>query len=354
MKRMICVIAVIMLLCSVALAEADIYISATVVNVNPIQINATYGGKVSDVLSLTGDHVDEGDAIAVLSGTKVYALQDGTAHLFAAAGDSAEAAVEVYGAVAYIEPASIYSLTGSTKNVYEGEENKIIHPGEKVYIRSISNTVHKGEGYVTNVSGTSYGVEITQGTFTSSETVYIYRNADFLASSRIGSGSISRKDPVAYTAEGIVSRIFVAEGEYVKKGDALFETLSGVFDGKDASPYEIVSPVSGVLTGVALTRGIDIAAGDAVAVLYPDEDMRIEAKVSESDLQYFAVDAEVKIELINLGDGSTTISGRIERISRFGSADDSLAGDMLFSLMIIPDETDGLSYGLTALVSLAQ
>ena len=236
MKRMICVIAAIMLLCSVALAEADIYIIATVVNVNPIQINATYGGKVSDVLSLTGDHVDEGDAIAVLSGTKVYALQDGTAHLFAAVGDSAEAAAEVYGAVAYIEPANSYGLTGSTKNVYEGEENKIIHPGETVYIRSISNAAHRGEGYVTSISGTSYGVQITQGAFTSGETVYLYRNADFLASSRIGSGSISRKDPVAYTAEGIVSRIYFAEGEYVKKGDALFETLSGAFDGKDESP----------------------------------------------------------------------------------------------------------------------
>ena len=134
MKRNICLCLAALLLCllSASAATNDVAISGSVINIGPTDISATFGGTVSGISAHVGDHISTGDALASLSGQKVYALQDGTVHLFGAIGDSAEAVADSCGAVVYIEPADAYSVSASTKNVYEGEENKIIHPGETV------------------------------------------------------------------------------------------------------------------------------------------------------------------------------------------------------------------------------
>ena len=180
MKKVIgAVIALLLCLLPACAAGKGVYISGTVVNTDPIQINSAFGGRVESVSAFTGDYVNEGDELVSLAGTKVYALQDGTVHLFAGAGDSADAACETFGAVAYIEAASPISISASTQYAYESEENKIIHPGESVYVRAINNIKHVGVGYVTGVSGTNYTVQLTEGSFTAKEAVFIYRDAGY-------------------------------------------------------------------------------------------------------------------------------------------------------------------------------
>ncbi|MBR5751893.1 MAG: HlyD family efflux transporter periplasmic adaptor subunit [Clostridia bacterium] len=352
MKKVFAVcLALIMCLLPACAAGKGVYISGTVVNTNPIQLVAAFGGRVESVSAFAGDYVNEGDELMSLSGTKVYAQQDGTAHLFAEAGDSAEAVTEAFGAVAYIEAASPLSISASTQYAYESEETKLIHPGERVYVRSINYINHVGMGYVTSVSGTSYTVLLTEGNFTAKEAVYIYRDASYAYNSRIGRGTAARQDPVAYTAEGVISKVYVEDGAEVKKGDALFETLSGAYAGSNSAPGKLVSPADGVVYSSELARGASVAEGDPVAVLYPDEFLRIEAGVTEADLEYFPAGTKVTIELVNYGDGKTVLGGTVEKVSHAGSAGAADSDGVTYSVLIKPEGAERLYYGMIALVS---
>ena len=83
MKRLASVLAVLIMLPCVFPALAEYAeVTGQVVNLSPGNVIADLGGTVSDILVSPGDSVRAGDVLAKLRGTKVYALQDGTAHFF--------------------------------------------------------------------------------------------------------------------------------------------------------------------------------------------------------------------------------------------------------------------------------
>ncbi|MCR4621681.1 MAG: HlyD family efflux transporter periplasmic adaptor subunit [Clostridiales bacterium] len=354
MKKILSVCVALALVCLLPALAAGVEITGTVVNTNPIQLNALFSGRVDSVSAFEGDYVSKGAKIASVSGTTVYALQDGVVRLFGQEGDNAESVSDTFGAVLYIESSQALTVSASTKNAYNLVKNKIIHPGETVYIRGVNNTKHTGTGYVTNVSGANYTVKLTKGSFNDKESVYIFRDSKYDATTRIGGGTIKRLDPVAYKAEGVISKISVKDGQNVKKGAALFETLSGTYSGSKSSLGSLVSPAAGVIYSLEITRGAALTEGDPVAVIYPDEYLRVQANVTEADLEFFASGTKVNILLINYGDGKTSLTGTVERVSRAGSAGESENDPVKYSVLIKPDTADNLSYGMTSLVSPAE
>ena len=353
MKKLLAIIlavAGLMLLTSGALADS-VTMNGTVVNAAPQTITADLGGTVSQVLVAAGDQVRSGDIMAVLETEKIYALQSGTVHFFGEIGDSAEMVAGRYGAVAYIEPACEYSVSASTRNAYDLEENRTIHPAETVYIRCVADSKHTGTGMVTTVSGTSYSVEVTEGDFENGESVYLYRDAEYTAASRIGKGTISRQDPVAYTAEGVIVRFAVENGAEVEKGTVLFETLAGSYANHTADLSGIAATEDGVVAEINLNIGGTIASGDAIMTFYPEDDMRIEATVTETDLQYFQVGDTVNIEYTYINGGDFGMKGVIEKISGIGSVQSEDSIESGFTVWIVPETTEGLSYGMNAVIS---
>ena len=357
MKKIISLLIVLTFsLAGVHAALADSVTEAgTVVNIAPAVISGGLEGKISEIAVSAGEHVSAGDAVAVLKTEKVYALQDGTVHLFGEAGDSAEMISDRYGAVVYLEPACQFTVSASTKNAYNQEENKTIHPGETVYLRYVSGSSNTGTGFVTSVSGTSYSVEVTGGSFNNGESVYIYRSADYASTSLIGKGSVSRQSPVAYTAEGVVVRFAVQDGASVHKGDVLFETLAGTFAGSAENPDRIVAPSDGVVASVSVNQGDTVSADVSVAEFYEDRNMRIQLTVSEENLHYYSTGSPVSIEFPYLGSGGRTLQGTVDRISQLGAADteEEDSEDTVFTVWVIPQDTDGIFYGMNAVVSLS-
>lgn len=346
------IIAFLICLALVGSALADsITMNGTVVNAAPQTVTAELGGTVSQVSVSAGDRVQAGDTIAELKTEKVYALQAGTVRLFGEIGDSAEMVAERYGAVAYIEPACEYTISASTKNAYDLEENRIIHPGETVYIRCVDDSKNTGTGLVTAVSGTSFSVEVTEGSFENGESVYIYRTETYTAVSRIGKGSISRQDPVAYTAEGIIVGYAAEDGTKVSKGAVLFETLSGSYANRTDDLNHITATESGIVAELGLNIGSAVASGDSVMTFYADDAMRIQATVTETDLQYFQVGDTVRVEFTYINGGDFSMTGTIEKISGVGSALSEDSDEASFTVWIIPETTEGLSYGMNAVIS---
>ena len=231
MKKLFSVLLLVVLSLSVASAAMARTVTAdgTVISTGTVIVSSDVGGTVAEVSVSAGDAVSAGDVLVTLTPSRVYALQDGTVRLFGSVGDDAADIASQYGAVAYVEPALRYTISASTRNAYSSEANKIIHPGETVYLRATENAQLTGTGRVTTVSGTSYTVEVLSGNLESGYSVNIFRSEDYLSTSRIGRASVTLKDPVAYTAEGLIAAFCVEDGAQVKKGNVLFETVIGSY-----------------------------------------------------------------------------------------------------------------------------
>jgi len=352
MKKIIS--AVLVLLLTFCAAAETIAFEGTAVSTATEACAFIYGGTVSSVNIGVGDRVSEGDVLYTIETTKVYASQSGTLRLFGDEGDDCADVTARYGAVAYIEPEVQYTMSCSTSSAYDSEANRVIHPGEKVYLRSYSTYTHTGTGMVTSVSGTSFSVEVTSGSFDTGESVNVFRNASFDSSTRIGRGSISHADPVAYAGEGLIVSFGAKNGDTVTRGQVLFETVSGAYTGDTSDHTRLTAPASGVISAVSASKGSSVSTGSAACEILPDSALRIQITVGEADLSAVTAGMSVDIELPYYMDGEIALKGTVEKISLIGeamSADDAQAG---YTVYIIPENSGLIRYGMNAIVTVTR
>ena len=60
-----------------------------------------------------------------------------------------------------------------------------------------------------SVKGSSYVVEIREGTFSLDETLTLYRQDAYGARTSVGRGTVVRRDPVTFSGSGLVARVYV-------------------------------------------------------------------------------------------------------------------------------------------------
>ena len=353
-KTLAAVTAGMMLMTGAALADT-ISFEGTVAASDTCEVYATIGGTVSSVETEVGRKVAAGDVLATLETTKIYAEEAGTVTgLFGQPGDSAETIAQKYGAVMYIEGESVYSITASTDKAYDATENKFVHVGEEVYLSCYSDGNHTGTGVITAIQGTDYTVKVTSGEFLIGETVSVYRGDAAKSVNRIGRGELSRTNPTAVTGNGSIVSFAVTNGDTVERGDLLFETLSGEFDGLYMSGNQILAETDGVVAQLNLSQGGKVEKDSVAAVLYPSGAMRIEAQIEEANLSSIAVGDPVIIELIWNQDEEVTCDGTISMISAIastssGSMEDSGSATYTVYVDFTPDENT--RYGMSAVVS---
>lgn len=346
-KLLICLLACLIFTTS-AMAET-ITLEGTVVATQSTAVLATAAGTVSEVIVQAGDRVSAGQEIAALLDTTAYAEVSGTVKLFGDIGESVETLTQRYGAVLYIEQDCKYTISATTRNAYDNPENKIIHPGETVYL-ACSCGDHSGVGTVTAVKGTSYTVEVIQGEFESGESAYIYRSEDCASASRLGKGSVTCNAALACTGSGTgtLTRLHVTDGQYVNKGDPLFSTL-------EASAYDqrLRSGVSGTVASISVAPGDAVEQGALIATIQPAASLRLEILADEIDLRSITLGQEVTLTFTN----GATCQGQVERISGMQyvqeTTDEESTDDTAYFPVYVTfpaDET--IACGMTAKVSI--
>ncbi len=346
MKRFLSSLLIALMLLGTAASAEELELTGTISSLQTITLTAPATGKVESCTVSAGDRVEAGTALLTLQTTKVYAEQDGTVRIFGQPGDSVTALTTRYGGVVYVEPIQRYTVSASTKNAYSSDDNKLIHAGEKVYLRSTENYNVKSSGTVTIVSGTNYTVEVDGTTLTSGTSVYIYRDPDYANASRIGSGSVAHASTIAYTGTGFLVNVHVQNGQQVNAGDLLFETIEGNFVPGTAHMNVIANDQSGVIAAVNTGKGKTVAADEAVIEIYPDDAMRINVSVPEDDLSRVKPGTTVQCFL---GDDDTDpFTGIIEKISLLPNEDTAYGTN--YTVSIIPESVDPLRHGLTILV----
>lgn len=313
-----------------------------------IEVYAPIGGTVSRVVAEVGEEVTADDVLVTLRTVKVYADEDGTVTgIFGEPGDLAETVASRYGAVMYIEGSSSFTIAATTENAYNSASAKFVHVGEKVYARCKSNSSRSGEGKITAVDGTGYTVEIENGSFIPGDAVELYRDKGHSNSKHIGSGTAARQNPVAVTGTGSIVAIAVKNGQTVKKGDLLLETLEGGFDGLVMTGTEIRAGSTGVVAKINAEQGSAIAKDSVAAVLYTRDSMRVSAEVPEDSLDQIAAGDSVHIELA--ADESKAYDGIVRMISGVAT-ESATSGEVTYRALIDFTPDDAVRYGMSVVV----
>lgn len=348
MKRILSLLLIALMLLGTAASAEELELTGTVSAPQTITLTSPAAGKVESCTVSAGDRVEAGTALLTLQTTKVYAEQDGTVRVFGQPGDSVAALTTRYGGVAYVEPAQRYTVSGSTKGAYSNDDNKLIHAGETVYLRSTSNYKLKSTGTVTIVSGTSYTVEVDGDTFTSSTTVGIYRDPDYVNTSLIGTGKVTQASVVVYSGTGHLARLHVVSGQQVSAGDLLYETLEGTFAPGSDSINVVSADKAGVIAAVNTGKGKSVTADEAVIEFYPDEGMRVSVSVPEEDLSRVEPGMTVEFLLPGVEDDDELLTGTVEKISLLPDEDSTYG--TAYTVYIIPETVEFLRYGMTVTV----
>jgi len=319
MKRVTAILFALLLAAGAAQAET-LSLNGTVEAGVTVPVYAPIGGTVENVAVETGMHVAAGDTLFSYRTEKVYAAGDGVVTgVFAKAGDDAETVTEQYGADLYIEGTAVYTISASTSKAYSSIETTLVHTGETVYAVCRTDANRKGTGIITMIDGTSYTVLITEGNFIPGDSVTVYRDQAFSEKQRLGRGSVSRVNPTAVTGTGAIVNIAVKDGDQVKRGDLLMETLSGTFEGYEMTGTAVTAAEEGVIVSVSAEVGSTVSKGDVVAQIAPISGMRVEAAISADDRQSVKAGDKVLIELE--ADESKSFEGTVRYITEMPEED---------------------------------
>ena len=315
-RIMSCLAAILCIMPVLSCAGADsITLNGKTIPAETIQIYAPVSGTAESVPVEAGQKVQADDTIFTMKTTKVYADHDGkVSGIFGQPGDDTESVTARYGAVLYIEESPAFTVSASTSGAYNSMETKYVHPGEYVYVASRNSVNRTGEGVITTISGTNYTVEISEGTFLTGETVEVFRDPEYDYQTRIGKGTVTYSDPVAVTGgTGSIVNIAVEDGQEVKRGDLLMETVDGTFDTYVMSGTTITAGVSGVVGSVNVQAGGSVTKDAVAAELYSLETMRAEASIPEDYISQIHEGDPVTVELST--DMNKTYNGKIVMIS---------------------------------------
>ena len=340
-----------MLLCALLLAAApaamaqSAELDGTIEAAYTVSITAPYSGTVGDFTVKAGDALEAGDALFAISTQKIYAGQSGTVvGLFAEAGDRAETVQARYGALCYLEDDVQYKINATSAGADSDIEDKVVHAGETVYLKSTQNSNREGAGRVTAVSETGYTVEITDmGKINLNESVKIYRDSDHDADSCIGSGKTSAVAATAVNAAGSVLRVCVSDGQKVKRGDLLFEVVPDELEGLEGGSSTVTMPEGGVLLSVNAQSGAQTAQDAVLATYCPADGMKLICLADEDDLAGLKTGARVSVTLEAYPE--ETLDGEIEKIAAAANEDDE------FEVTIALKGAESLRIGMSATVT---
>ena len=319
MRRCAMILVALMLLAGAAQA-GTLSLSGTVEAGVTIPVYAPIGGTVDQVSVEAGMRLSAGETLFSYRTEKTYASEDGTVTgVFVQVGDDAETMTEKYGADLYIEGSTLYTISGSISKAYSTVETTFVHTGETVYIACRSDAKRTGVGVITAVDGSSYTVMVTSGNFIVGDSVSMFRDEAYSEKLRVGRGTIARANPTAVNATGAVVNVAVKDGDQVKRGDLVLETLSGTFEGYEMSGTSVTAAEDGVITSVSVEAGATVSKGDVVAQIAPISGMRVEASITADDRMALKAGDKVNIELE--ADGSKGYEGTVRYITEMPEED---------------------------------
>ncbi len=343
-KGLYILLALVLILPAIGLAES-IEMEGSIEASHTIALLAPYGGVLDDVQVKPGDVLEAGEPLMRISSTGIYADFDGkVTSVFAEAGDSAEAILSRYGALCYIELDAILKANCSIVGASSENESKIVHSGEVVSVRSTKDSDDRGTGTITTVADGRYVVEVTDiGDLAYDDHVRIYREDGYANGKCIGTGDLSRVEPVAVTAPGYVLSVHVKAGQTVSRGDLLFEVVTDPLHGREGGDGTVSMPEDGVVLSVSAASGTRTTQDAPLITYCPMNDVRLVCTVDEDDLSQIHIGDSVTVTLDAYPD--ETQRGTITAISGVGA---DTGSRVQYDVTVELENTENVRVGMSA------
>ena len=336
---------------AMAAGEPVLTYEGTVVGAKTIPVSVPYGGQIGEINLRAGDWVQAGDVLTELTATKNFAPIEGTVvGLQATEGDGTESVSERYGAVLYIEPTHRYTVSANSEKAFNNSETRFLHLGERVYLTCASDGSHQGTGFIATFTENGYTVEVTGGEFYLGEKVDIFRTEERAKESNLGRGTVSRANPVAVKGSGSLLRLHVQNGDYVERGELLFETVEGVLDGMYAPGPKVVSTVTGVVSSVEKNEGDTASKGDALIKVIPQNSFQVQFEMPEADLFTLSVGQKVNMELYWDNEVGRYYPGEITSISYNSEEQKTDSDRKMYKAYVTFKPDERIRLGMTMLV----
>ena len=270
MKRLLASLLSLLLLPGAALAATA---DAIIVAPHTEKLTAPFSGMLLPFDSLAGDEVSAGETLFRMDAAPVYASRDGIlSAVFAAPGDDARAVTERYGGVAVIESRPDRYIEADAENV-TSDSAKWMHAGETLQLRCGSV---RGTGRVMWVRGQQYAVEITDGRFALDDVVRCYRGG-----TATGRGKVLRMPDVTVAAGGRISDVHAAQGDSVRAGDLLFETIDA--DSPPDADRNVRAPIGGAITRLSVASGSQVLRGQLLCEIADLSRLELSCDLDELD-----------------------------------------------------------------------
>ena len=315
MKKLLIMLLVVCMPFTALAQEAEVTANAVAESRNVMQITAPFSGVLKPFDWELGDVMESGDTLFEMVTQKVYAPADGAVRsVFAENGELAEDVLAQYGMVLSLEKANSLVVNATTAGAYNDPDNRRIQTGEVVYFEETNDRDNEGEGRVVSVSGNAYVVEITKGDFESEDNVKLYRDDNMSTKSCIGSGKLAYQAEIGVAGSGRVVNMAVSEGDKVKKGQLLFETVSADAESTIESAA-IAAPVSGAVE-VAVQSGMQVYKGQLLAKVHELDKISVVASVDEMDLDMAKAGSSVTVVFDRYPD--EVISGTVAEVGKIG------------------------------------
>lgn len=266
-------------------------------------VTAETGGVLDWIGVEPGDAIGAGEVIGEIRTTKVYATQDGT--------------------VLELAPVDPYAIYCTVDGAYDDPAAQLVHAGETVYVRCTVNGTHRAVGTVAMMEGNEYRVIPTGGELYVGEVVELYRDEACSDEQCVGVGTVVESDVEAYSAQGTVTAVHVSAGEFVERGELLFEYVSG-------DSALLTAEEGGVVVSVAAGAGDFVESGASVVEVAPAEDICVEFRVAEEDAALISIGDRVTLVYAWDADERET-GGTVCEIF-------ALAEDGTFTVRVVPDE----------------
>ena len=215
-----------------------------------------------------------------------------------------------------------------------------------IVIRSTANNDRRGEATVIAVDGSRYPLEVTQEEdLRLNEQVKVYRDEGFRGADCIGTGRVHRIEPEAVTAEGYVRSVHVQDGQTVRRGDLLFETVPDALADMQGFDGCVRMPADGVLLSIDCQSGQETAKDATLATYCERGDMQLVCAVDEEDLARIAPGQQVTVTLDALRDAP--VKGTVVSIA-CASGEDGSSFDVIIAL----EDNENVRVGMNATAEL--
>lgn len=301
-------------------------------------LSAPFSASIASVETKTNMVVKKGDVLFKLEPSIMTSPVDGIiGSILAKPGDDLATIKELYKSAININTKVQSTLVCTHIHAAKAYEYKVAKLGEHVYIRNRKDYTQMGEGVVVARDSKGFTVEITKGDgeLRFDSRVYIFRSPDFDAKTRLGGGTIRRRDPVLVNGEGVLIELLVKPGQTVKAGDPLFYYTKSSWDGASS---QVLMPKDGIITKIEKKLGDAVEIDATLATYIVDEDKYITTKLNELEVS--------KIKVGDMVEGIVATSNETikAKVTNIGAIPDDKD---LYEVILSSDDIKPLRVGTT-------